>query len=420
MKKFSCIALIFIVCLCTFCACKDGDASDENAVSIVRQPGTPAGSEKEAQEEVEEEKLFIVQELNTEEEYIVLKSTDYDKNYIYHYTLTTRFLDKYGNTTSSLNFTPGTVVTLGERKSKGVIGSVQMSDTVWRYTDVTNFSYDTEKNLFVIGGENYKLTDETVVFSGDVIAGLSDIGEDDVLNIVGKDKTIYTISVVTGHGYLLLANTEKFEGSLIYIGNTLITAVTSNMQVSVPEGTYDVTVANNGYGGTKTIEIERNNTTVLDLAELEGEGPKTCKLTISATVPNASIYIDGEQIEAGLETEVTYGRHTLSISVEGYDTWTKTLYVNSATANISIDPTEGDSGSTSASNSNSSGNSNSSSNTTNNNTTTADSNNNSNNANNSSDNNSSSDSSTNKQQTELDYLSTLSSLINQLTGTTSN
>ena len=412
MKRFFGITLLMIFVLCSFCACKDDDASGENAVSIVRQPGTPAGS-GEAEEEVEEKTLYIVQELNTEEEYIVLKSTDYDKNYVYHYTLSTRFLDKYGDTTSSLNFTPGTVVTLGERKSQGIITSVQMSDAVWRYTDVTNFSYDTEKNMFTIAGENYKLTDETMVFSEDVMATVSDIGEDDVLNIVGKDKTIYTISVVTGHGYLLLANTEKFEGSLIYIGNTLITAVTSNMQVSVPEGTYDVTVANNGYGGTKSVEIERNNTTVLDLAELEGEGPKTCKLTVSATVPNASIYIDGEQIEAGVETDVTYGRHTLTSSVEGYDTWSKTLYVNSATASIAIDPTESDSSSSSASNSSNTSNSTTTNNTTdssttNSTTTTTDSS------------SSSSSSTTNKQQTELDYLSTLSSLINTLTGTNSN
>jgi hypothetical protein len=222
---------------------------------------------------------------------------------------------------------------------------------------------------------------------------------------------------VTGHGYLLLTNTEKFEGSLIYIGNTLITAVTSNMQVSVPEGRYDVTVANNGYGGTKTVEIERNNTTVLDLAELEGEGPKTCMLTISSTVSGASIYIDGNQIEAGVETPVTYGRHNLTISVEGYDTWSKTLYVNSSTANISIDPTESDEGKTSADSSDSSNSSNSSNSTTTDNTTNDTTNSSANTTNNTTNNTSGSSNTTSNQQSELDYLSTLSSLINTLTGT---
>ncbi len=404
MKKFLGITLLLVLILCSFCACKDEDASGENAVSIVRQPGTPATSQntaEESEEPEEEEYLYIVQELNTEEEYIVLKSTVQDKNYVYHYTLSTRFLDKYGDSTSALNFSPGSVVTLGERKSKGILSSIQMSDAVWNYTDVVNFSYDAEKSMFVIGDENYKLTSDTMIFSNGVLVPVTDIGEDDVLNVVGKDKVVYAISVVTGHGNLLLTNTEKFEGSLIYIGKTLITEVTPNMEVSVPEGVYSVTVANKGYGGTKDVEIVRNNTTVLDLAELEGEGPKTCMLTVSATVPGASIYIDGTQIESGVETPVTYGRHNLTISVEGYDTWSKTLYVNSATANISIDPTESDSSnSSSASNTSESTTSTESATTTDNSST-----------------NSSTDSTTNSNQSELDYLSTISSLINTLTGT---
>ena len=160
------------------------------------------------------------------------------------------------------------------------------------------------------------------------------------------------------------------------------------------------------------MEILRNNVTVLDLAELEGEGPKTCQLTVSSTVSGASIYIDGNQIEAGVETPVTYGKHNLTISVEGYDTWSKTLYVNSATANISIDPTQSDKGQTSADNDSSSNSSTTDSSSTDN------SNNNTSSSNNSSTSSSSSSSSTtDKQQTERDYLSTLSSLINTLTGT---
>lgn len=404
MKRLLICFSVLMFVLFSFCACKDDDLTEEKTVSVIRQPGTPASDKKEeaeGQEEEDEESLYIVQEVNTEEECVVLKSTSYDKNYVYHYTLTTRFLDKYGNTTSVLNFTPGSVVVLGDRKSKGILSSIQMSDAVWSYTDVDNFSYDAERNMFSIGGENYKITNDTMVFSNGVLVAITDIGEDDVLDVVGKDKVVFSINVVTGHGTLLLANTEKFEGSLIYIGKALITEVTPNMEVSVPEGVYAVTVANKGYGGTKEVEIVRDNTTVLDLAELEGEGPKTCMLTVSATVPNASIYIDGTQIEAGVETAVTYGRHNLTISVEGYDTWSKTLYVNSETANISIDPTSSDSSKSTESASTDT------STATDASTTTTDS---------SSTNNTTS-STTNNNQSELDYLSTISSLINTLNGT---
>ena len=150
MKRLLICFSVLMFVLFSFCACKDDDLTEEKTVSVIRQPGTPASDKKEeaeGQEEEDEESLYIVQEVNTEEECVVLKSTSYDKNYVYHYTLTTRFLDKYGNTTSVLNFTPGSVVVLGDRKSKGILSSIQMSDAVWSYTDVDNFSYDAERNM---------------------------------------------------------------------------------------------------------------------------------------------------------------------------------------------------------------------------------------------------------------------------------
>ena len=241
----------------------------------------------------------------------------------------------------------------------------------------------------------------------------------DLLTVVGLDKEVLSISITTGHGYLNLVNTDKFEGSLIYIGNKIITTVTKDMSVTIPEGTYAVTVANDGYGGTKEVEILRNEYTVLDLAELEGEGPKVCKLTISSLVEGAEIYIDGERIEAGVETEVTYGKHTLMIAVEGYDTWSRTLYVNSETANISIDPTASDTDSDSSSQSSSTDSSSSSSSSTSNENssdTSATSGSSSANSSSTTDSNSGTNSNSSSTDTELDYLSTLSSLISTLSG----
>ena len=435
MKKYLIYALLACFFLVSFSGCsgsKDGD-EDSSQVTITRKPGTPADSGEE-EEEVSEGSRFVVQSVNGEEEKIVLKSLAYNKRYVYKYSLTTRFLDKYGDTTSSANFTPGDVVVLGDQMSDGVLESIQKSKDVWEFDDVEVFDLNGFTQVLNINDTNYRLTENTQVFSNDIEGSLTDIGEDDVLKVIGLDKEILSISVTTGHGYLTLSNTDKFEGSLIYVGNKIITTVTKDMTITVPEGSYDVTVANDGYGGTKTVDVVRNETTLLDLAELEGEGPKTCKLTVAAAVEGAEIYLDGSQIESGKEIEVKYGKHTLMISVEGYDTWSRTLYVNSPTAEITVDPTESDdtssSSSDSSSNSSSSSsssdttdsssssnstNSNSNSSTSSNTNSSSSSNSSSNSGSTSSDSSNSSGSSST--DSELDYLSTLSTLINTLSGT---
>ena len=419
MKKYLIYVLLACFFLMSFSGCsgsKDGD-EDSSQVTITRKPGTPADIAEE-EEEVSEGSRFVVQSVNGEEEKIVLKSLTYNKRYVYKYSLTTKFLDKYGDTTSSANFTPGDVVVLGDQMSDGVLESIQKSKDVWEFDDVEVFDLNMYTQVLNINDTNYRLTDNTQVFSNEIEGGLGDIGADDVLKVIGLDKEILSISVTTGHGYLTLANTDKFEGSLIYVGSKIITTVTKDMTITVPEGSYDVTVANDGYGGTKTVDVVRNETTLLDLAELEGEGPKTCKLTVSSAVEGAQIYLDGSQIESGKEIEVSYGKHSLMISVEGYNTWNRTLYVNSPTAEITVDPTESDTSSDSSSSDSSSSSSTDSSSTSNSNSSNSSSNSSSSTGStdsSSSSNSSSSSSSSDTSDSELDYLSTISSLINSLT-----
>lgn len=115
------------------------------------------------------------------------------------------------------------------------------------------------------------------------------------------------------------------------------------MLLEVPEGTYAITVANKGYGGTGTYTVARGETTLVDLDQLKGSGPKVCQLTVTSEVAGASVYIDGQQITVGQAVPVTYGSHTLKVVAEGYDDWQKTLIVNSESATISLDLAESES-----------------------------------------------------------------------------
>nr|MCR4798532.1 hypothetical protein [Lachnospiraceae bacterium] len=192
-------ALLILAVLFTGCGgSSDEDESapetQEETATIIRKPAKPAEEEKPEEEDYSssenEDVLYIVQEMRTDEEKIVLTSTETERNYLYPYSLSTRFLDKYGQNTSSLNFTVGSVVTIGDKLPSQALSYVQKASDVWEYTDVSNYSLDPDLEMITVGDEKYRLTSSTVVYSNDIIGSLNDIGEDDILQIIGKDKKV--------------------------------------------------------------------------------------------------------------------------------------------------------------------------------------------------------------------------------------
>lgn len=279
---------------------------------------------------------FLITENDMQEECIILEQIASGKQYMYYYSVTTQFLDKYGNRAAVSEFEPGRVITVGKKDIEGRLMQAQLSDAVWEYPDITRYSVDEERGIFTIADTNYSYDDEVFVHSDGSRLRLSDLTQLDTLRIVGIGKKILSISVTTGHGELQLANTEIFEGSFIQIGSRIFSEITSNMKMELPEGTYTVAVANNGYGGSAEIEIKRGKETVLDLDTLKGEGPKMGNILFAVDVAGAVLQIDGEVVDYSQAVPLQYGLHTLTVTADSYDTYSKKLFVNSEKATIVI------------------------------------------------------------------------------------
>lgn len=363
---------------------------------------------------------YVVLNIDTQEGKIVLRHLESGRHFMYGYNLGTDFLDKYGSRCSITKFLPGKVVEVDRVTREGIIEAIQITDDVWEYENIENYSIDTERGVFTIGQSNYQIMPSTVVFADNTEATFESVGDNDELRIIGKDKEVWTVSVTSGHGYISFVNTGLFDDSLICIGS-IYTLLKGDMTVEVPEGIYRITAANNGYGGSIDIGVEREQTVTVDMDGLKGEGPKFCKIKFHVPITGARIYVDGKLIDATEELSVTYGKHALSVAADGYENWNKTLYVNSPTAEISLE-LSGEDKSSSSNNNNSSGNQNGNANNQNNNQNYSNQNNTGNNNQNSTGNNSqtgsgsnSSDgSSTQKEKTELDYLTTISDMLNIL------
>ena len=275
-------------------------------------------------------------------EHLILQQMESGKQYLYYYSLATSFLDKYGNSTSVSYFEPGRIISIGGKDSEGRLKSAQISDDVWEYEDIVRFEIDEERGVFKIADTKYSFEEDVFVVSEGEQIKLSDVKAEDELRVIGMNKEILSVVVTTGQGTIALKNTELFEDSFIQIGNKIFAEITGEIELEVPEGTYTVTVANKGYGGSKEYEVKRNVTTVIDLDELKGEGPKMGAITFEIATgdenedADITFKVDGKEVDFDEPIEMAYGIHSIAAEAKGYETYAKKLFVNSETATISI------------------------------------------------------------------------------------
>lgn len=306
------------------------------AVGESTQSGLKAAAEENGKSVKKSSDILIVSDINSANETIRVYNYSTGVQYQYYYGLTTGFFDKYGNHMSVSDIHQGDVVDISGADSDGKAKRIQKSDKVWTNDAVTNFSVDKNKSVLEIGNSSYRLGERTMIFSGSDVVDTDSITAQDKLAVVGIDKDIVSISVTTGHGTLQLSNTSLFEGSFLQLGDRIFAEITKDMSLDVPEGSYTLAVANNGWGGSTDIEIKRGETTKVNLNDLKGEGPKKSSILFEVDVQGAKIYVDGSEIDYTSPVEITYGKHTLKVTADGYDTWTRTLYVNSKEATIQI------------------------------------------------------------------------------------
>ena len=348
MKKFTGLFCVFCMLVLSLAACGKTDTDDgvkkfynsmndtTEAVGESTQSGLEAAAAENGKSVKKNSDILIVSDINSANETIRVYNYSTGVQYQYYYGLTTGFFDKYGNHMSVSDIHQGDVVDISGADSDGKAKRIQKSDKVWTNDTVTNFSVDKDKSMLEIGSSSYRLGERTMIFSGSEVIDTDSITAQDKLAVVGIDKDIVSISVITGHGTLQLSNTSLFEGSFLQLGDRIFAEITKDMSLDVPEGSYTLAVANNGWGGSTDIEIKRGETTKVNLNDLKGEGPKKSSILFEVDVQGAKIYVDGKEIDYTSPVEITYGKHTLKVTADGYDTWTRTLYVNSKEATIQI------------------------------------------------------------------------------------
>ena len=272
-----------------------------------------------------------------EEGTVTLLNLELGRNYTLSMDGTTRLYDKYGDAVSISQIEKGDIVDVTFLKSKKHLTTMQQSVNSWIYADVERYEVNPIRGEVAIGQETYKLTSNTQYLSEGAKIELMDQNPADTLTFPGIDNQILSVRVEKGHGYLRLEGDEKFVGGWIEVGQTIIQRITEDMLLVVPEGEYQVNISHKGGGGIKSARIDRNQETVLDIADLEIPEPQTGTVLFSISPADAELYVDGTAVDASVPQTLEYGLHQLIARAEGYHSITQ--YIRVAQESLAFDLT---------------------------------------------------------------------------------
>ena len=287
----------------------------------------------------------VLVDINSVDNTVTLLNLDLGKQYTLSMDGTTRYADKYGKAISLEQLGEGDIVDVTFLKTKKHLTTMQLSRSAWQYDDVERYELNTVRREVTIGEEVFKLSRDTRYFSQGHSIEEMDLNPSDILTFHGIDTTVLSVTVEKGHGYLRLVNDENFIGGWLEIGQEQIVRITEDMLVTVPEGSYQVDISYNGGGGTKSVVINRNEETTLDIGDLEVAEAQYGMVLFSMNPSGAELYIDGSQADPSQPITLEYGIHQIIAKADGYKSLTQYLRVaqESAGVDVELDKVDSDS-----------------------------------------------------------------------------
>jgi hypothetical protein len=279
----------------------------------------------------------IVVKKNTEEKTIQLQNITSSKRYTLNYDGTTTIYDKNDQALSMEQLKEGSIVDVRFYKSTKALAYVKENKECDNITNISNYDIDLSKGTITQGNVQYNISGHVVVISDGKETDMMEVNKEDVISLWGYKNMIYGIRVEKGHGYLRLQNEDYFVGGWLEVGNSLVSKITEDMLVVVPEGTYTVNVSNKGTIATQQITFNRNDEMAWDLGNIEIAKAQTGTIIFTLTPLTATVVIDGKTVNTSQAVTLEYGLHRMQVYADGYETISQYIKVAEPSANISVE-----------------------------------------------------------------------------------
>lgn len=330
-KKYFIHKLILSVLAVGFAGCLAGCSEGKNI-----EPSSSTSEITGYVLEKENVDTAIVVAVDEEESTINFQNVETGIRYTLGYDGTTFLSDRYGQPLTASLIKPGVIADISFDVYSKHLGNLSYSTDYFVLDKAEGWQiYNNDTRLKYLD-DQYVLDSCVVVASGNEQLDVMELNQRDKLTLYGKNHTIYSISLESGHGYLRLKNDNYFVGGFIEVGTKIIEKIDSGMLLTVPEGSYTVIVSNDGIVGEKNVTVGRNQEVELNLGDIDVE-KKFGNIFFITNPPDAAVYVDGEKADISAPVQIEYGIHQLIARADGYDTMSK--YINVGTESASVELT---------------------------------------------------------------------------------
>lgn len=302
-----------------------GADSKENTGFVMTGPGSYDSAD-----------TAVITKIDTAQSTITFYNNTVSRKYTLNYDGATFFYDKYGQAVSLEQVKEGNIVDITFLKSKKRLDTLKASADAWENASVSRYEINLSRHDVTIGTDIYKLTSDTLMFSGGQQIEMMDLNSSDVLTFSGIGTSVYSIVVEKGHGYLRLVNDENFIDGWIEVGQSLIRQITEDMLLTVPEGSYEVLLSHKGNSGVKNVIINRDEEVTLDIGDIEIAETQYGQVVFAMTPSAAAVYINGDKVDTGSPVTLEYGIYQLIAMADGYSTMTTYLRVAQPSAGVEL------------------------------------------------------------------------------------
>lgn len=302
-------------------------------------PGRRSGRNSDIWKETQEiaaagaagnEVLGVITAIVAETQEIVLYDVNKEESVTFTYSGGTNVLDKYGQGMSISQLPIGTMVEAVYPEKETKLSEIKISTKAWEYVGVSNLMIDRSSRVMKIASSKYKYKDDVIILDGSDFITVHELAEMDELTVRGYEETIWSITVTRGHGTVKLVDYKNFLGDHITIGYETMQQIVEDMVIKVREGNFNLTVENTGFTATKNITVLRNQETVVSLSDLGPDAAKRGLVTFEITPFGADLFVDGKLTPYAEALELSYGKHDVVVSLDGYITYEGKLVVDNA------------------------------------------------------------------------------------------
>ncbi|HHU70491.1 MAG TPA: PEGA domain-containing protein [Clostridiales bacterium] len=325
------ISIILLTMMLGFSPNKAPNKKSNGAEPIQdKQPGSEYGY-------YDTEALAIVMDYDTTLKKITLLTTEAEEPITLFYSGGTDIKDKFGQIITAAQVSIGSMVDIGYIKNSSKLIKIHESSMTWENVGVSNLTIDPLSMVMKIGTSNYKFNDNIVVVDGKDLVSVEKLAEQDVLIVRGYEDTIYSITILKGHGTVRLVDIAGFSGGNVTVGYEAMQKVSENLVIPVREGNFNITVENGKYSVTKNIEIIRNEETIVSFDGLGQMAEENGMITFDINPFGADLFIDGMLTLYANPVKLAYGEHDITVSLGGYTTYEGYLKVNEDKKTVKID-----------------------------------------------------------------------------------